>query len=108
MGKFEGNEDEDVAKILHDATMNGMVDEEVGDVTEYGMWSGIMRGVEVIDGELKDAESGGYIVQEDEYGFFSYGEYEDDEELNEEWERILATYDEIDRDIDADAELPED
>jgi hypothetical protein len=88
-GKFEGNEDQDVAEILYDATMNGMQDEEVGDVSETGMWSGIFRGVEVRDGELQDGFSGGYIVQEDEQGFFTYTEFEDDEELEKSWEWIL-------------------
>jgi hypothetical protein len=88
-GKFEGNEDQDVAEILYDATMNGMQDEEVGDVQETGMWSGIFRGVEVRDGELQDGFPGGYIVQEDEQGFFTYTEFEDDEELEKSWEWIM-------------------
>jgi hypothetical protein len=103
-GKFEGNEDQDVAEILYDATLNGMVDEEAGDVQEHGMWSGIFRGVEVEDGELKDGASGGYIVQEDEQGFFTYAEYDTDEELNEEWDRILATYEEMDEESGEDDE----
>jgi hypothetical protein len=88
-GKFEGNEDQDVAEILYDATMNGMQDEEAGDVQETGMWSGIFRGVEVRDGELQDGFPGGYIVQEDEQGFFTYTEFDDDEELEKSWEWIM-------------------
>jgi hypothetical protein len=103
-GKFEGNEDQEVAEILYDATMNGMQDEEAGDVQEHGMWSAIFRGVEIEDGELKDGATGGYIVQEDEQGFFSYAEYEDDDELNEEWNRIMATYEEMDEEAGEDGD----
>jgi hypothetical protein len=88
-GKFEGAEDQDVAEILHDATLNGMHDEEAGDVNETGMWSAIFRGVEVRDGELQDGFPGGYIVQEDEQGFFTYTEFDSDEEIESSWEWIL-------------------
>jgi hypothetical protein len=120
-GKFEGNEDQDVAEVLYDATMNGMQDEEVGDVSETGMWSGIFRGVEVRDGELQDGFPGGYIVQEDEQGFFTYTEFDDDEELEKSWEWILEQDKETrgeeddddddeddDDEMDAEAELTDD
>lgn len=93
-GKFEGNESEEVAEILYDATLNGMVDEEIGDVQEYGLWTAIFRGVKVENGELLDAEKGGYIVEEDERGFFDYMYFDQNNELEEEWQRAVFNYEE--------------
>ena len=63
-GKFEGNENEEIAEQLSGMTP----DEEAGDVSEMGMWSGIFRGIEIwIDPiKVKGDMPGGYIVQEDE------------------------------------------
>ena len=86
-GKFEGNENEEIAEQLSGMTP----DEEAGDVSEMGMWSGIFRGIEIwIDPiKVKGDMPGGYIVQEDEQGFFTYTEFQADEELEKAWEWIL-------------------
>jgi hypothetical protein len=91
-GKFEGNEDERVAEILYDSTMEGGQDEESGDIQETGIWSALIRGIEVRPGdtpEIQDGFPGGYIVQEDEQGFFTYTEFDSDEKLEESWNYIL-------------------
>ena len=67
-GKFEGCYDQDLAQALHNLSLEGGCDQEIGDVEGFG-WYGLMRDINLQ--KPKD-----YIIQEDNYGFFDYTEYE--------------------------------
>ncbi len=59
-GKFEGCADQRLGKVLY--AMGA--DEECGDVSEVGLWAGLIRG--------KRTEKPSYIVTEDSQGFVDY------------------------------------
>jgi hypothetical protein len=106
-GKFEGNEDERVAEILYDFIMESGQDEESGDIQETGFWSAIFRGIEVRpddEPQIQDGFPGGYIVEEDEQGFFTYTEFDSDEELEKSWNSIL----ELDEKLQSEGETEDD
>jgi hypothetical protein len=98
-GKFEGNENEEIAEILYNLWGEGGADEESGSIQERGIASAIFRGIEVYpegdtrrgadDEPFGDGYEGGYIVEEDSQGFVTYTEFEDTEKMEKAWEWIL-------------------
>lgn len=64
-GKFEGCSDQDLGETLHGITLDGGCDEELGDVQDFG-WYGLIIGFD---------NGKGYIVSEDNQGFFDYEEF---------------------------------
>lgn len=90
-GKFEGADNIEFAKALHELTMDGMVDDEVGDVNAFG-WFGLIY----LDGfDIKEDGKPivGVIVSEDENGFFTYHSYHTDKELVDDWDEIEQQHD---------------
>jgi hypothetical protein len=100
-GKFEGNESLEVSEYLYETTMNGLVDDEIGDVESFG-WHALVTGIDddldlldVITGNIPDNLvdlKPAYIVSEDNNGFFTYGEFESSDEARAEWKDITQEY----------------
>ena len=84
-GKFEGNEDEELAEKLYNCVQEGWTEEEIGSVQESG-WFGVVEH----DGVR-------YIVNEDDQGFFGYQLY-DAEEWNELYDGYYDDIEEYDDD----------
>ncbi len=90
-GKFEGNESKEIAEKLYEMLNAGMADEEAGDISEMGWYSALFSGILLdADGNELESEEGGYITDEDEQGFFTYTEYDTNDELEKTWQNILA------------------
>jgi hypothetical protein len=81
-GKFEGNENEQLAELLHEASLNGELDEEIGSVDELGWYGRFIDRVDLFY----------YILNEDSQGFFSYEQYPDLPSMNQAWEEIESMY----------------
>ena len=77
-GKFEGCADDRLAKALYDITMCGC-DSDCGDVSESGWYGLILH------------RGHGYIVFEDEQGFFGYDYYEEKEEAQTQYDAIESS-----------------
>jgi len=92
-GKFEANESEVLSEELYKITMEDGCDETIGD----GHWFGIIRNIDKPNMEAflvselhHDIEvNWHYIVDEDEQGFFTYKGYNDLDEVNAEWAKIM-------------------
>jgi hypothetical protein len=104
LGKFEGGLYID--QYAFDITLDG-VDDEIGDVSEQGIWYGkIYRGTETVYSLIKKrmdddedkmtpeeeeylADVIGIIVSEDDQGFVNVDYYESDEDLKKDWDKIV-------------------
>ena len=104
LGKFEGGLYID--QYAFDITLDG-VDDEIGDVSEMGIWYGkIYRGTDTIYSLIKEkieddedkltpeeeeylADVIGIIVSEDDQGFVNVDYYESDEDLKKDWDKIV-------------------
>ena len=60
LGKYEGNESQLTAEVLHRASLDGTIDEYGECDGPYG-WNGLILGKRY-----------GFLIHEDNYGFFSY------------------------------------
>ena len=63
-GKFEGNESELVAQVLYDVVGNSGTTDEYGECDGPYGWNGLILGKRY-----------GFLVTEDNYGFFRYSWY---------------------------------
>lgn len=79
-GKFEGNKSLAISKYLYSIVQDGTQDEQFGSV-EDSLWEALI-----------DADEVGYIVTEDNLGFFSYTEYPTVEEARSKYMADLAAY----------------
>lgn len=78
-GKFEGNESLEISELLHDIVSDGWFDDQLGDVETFG-WHALITDVKALSHydmhwPIKDVKDA-YIVSEDNYGFFTYKEFE--------------------------------
>lgn len=73
-GKFDDSQDE----MAYNAGLDGC-DSETGDVSEYGVWYGLLRD---FDGFA------GVIISEDSQGFVSCAYYENSDDLSQDWQEI--------------------
>lgn len=87
-GKFEGNEDRQVAEDLFSLTIGGWYNEQFGNIDEDGMWEALLTNVTV-----KSGKASNYIVTEDNQGFFTYKEYPIEKEAWTRYFADLAAYD---------------
>lgn len=89
-GKFEGNYSDRFAKAIHQTFGDGMGDEELGDVQDFG-WYGKL---DVSHYEIK--EDGypiiGVIAMEDNSGFFTYISYSTRKVFEKDWKQIEKDY----------------
>lgn len=84
-GKFEGNEDQDLAERLYANVRDGSMDDQFGSVDELG-WYGLVADYENEDDRL-------YIVEEDSNGFFTIVfEHEDEDVVKRQWARMVDEY----------------
>lgn len=108
-GKFEGNESLEVAEFLNDIAGSGMTDDQIGDVESFG-WHALITDLDWFKtrddlqgysnsgmtwdelGNLKDALKPAYIVLEDNNGFFTYREFDSNDEARAEWKAITQEY----------------
>ena len=100
IGKFEGNFNCNFGEALHQATLEGGTDDDLGDVEGFG-WYGKMN--------LKDmniTEDGepiaGVIVSEDNSGFFDYTTYSSEKELDKAWNNIESEYEDFSKESEED------
>jgi len=84
-GKFEGCQDEVLGERLCTALNEGWAEDEIGDVAELGFYA-----IVELDGVK-------YIVAEDNFGFFSYWEYD-----SRDWDNIVANYEEFYQEVEED------
>ena len=116
VGKFEGGLYID--QYAFDITLDG-VDDEIGDVSEQGIWYGkIYRGTDTIYSLIKAkieedeekltpeeeeylADVIGIIVSEDDQGFVNVDYYESDEDLKKDWDKIVDDMSEDDEEESA-------
>lgn len=82
-GKFEANESLEIAEALYSYSLGGFVDEQFGSVDENGYWEGLIQN-HIMNGPLMKP---GYIVIEDNLGFFTYQIFDSHEEA---WSKYLA------------------
>ena len=84
-GKFESCGNQALAEKLHETSLNGCNNEELGDVSTFGFYALIL-----------DYENGkSYIVSEDNDGFFDYREYDNRIAACYDWAGIMAAYEEF-------------
>jgi hypothetical protein len=83
-GKFEACNDQILGEYLHGLSLDGCLDNELGDVEDFG-WYGLLIDI----GENKKS----YIISEDNNGFFTYQEYLDREVCIENWQKLENEYD---------------
>ena len=83
-GKFEGNESRLIARVLYDLCGVSGYDEQCGDVQELG-WYALFRGKKY-----------GFIVYEDNNGFFDYTIYDSVREAEQDWRIIEETMERMD------------
>ena len=93
-GKFEGNSDQDLARVLYDLTLDGY-DQALGDVQDFG-WYGLI--LHVIKGNLSKGRS--YIVHEDSQGFFNYTEYKNKQSALVAWAKLESEYADFEAGVD--------
>ena len=79
-GKFEACENQELAEILHNETLESFCTEECGSVQDIG-WFGLL-----------EHEGSWYICEEDENGFFTYETYATEEEARIIWQEIEDSY----------------
>jgi hypothetical protein len=84
LGKFEGNDDQDLGEALYEITLDGNCDDDLGESESFG-WYGLIL-------EYDNGKS--YIVSEDSQGFFDYQEYETTDAAKKHWAKIQDAYDE--------------
>lgn len=87
-GKFEGNIHQGLARYLHELSMDGQYWEQTGTTTEPPfVWQALME-IDVenaVEFPFYDQLQRGYIITEDEHGFFSYVGYDTFDEAAEVW-----------------------
>jgi hypothetical protein len=81
-GKFEGNQDQELAARLYDISLYGCC-ESIGDVESFGFYTLIID-----DGK-------GYIGYEDSQGFWTIMEYESVKDAEDNFARISSEYDDF-------------
>lgn len=100
--KFDSALDEYVYRV----SLEGGCDDEVGSVSEQGLWYGLMRGhggsvftnnnpmMESLTPEDREVltNTNGIIIMEDSQGFVTTWLYEDPEELEKDWNEILQKH----------------
>lgn len=89
-GKFEGSANPGLADHLYEITMDGMCDEELGDVDGFG-WYGLIL-PEDSPLPLAATAQTSYIVSEDSQGFFDYEEYATPALARKAWAKLEAEY----------------
>jgi hypothetical protein len=95
-GKYEGNEWLSVAEYLDSICGNGMYEEQYGDAEESAGWNALVfvdplslpEEYPMVAGKLKPA----YIVNQDNNGFFSYTEFDSEDEARDKYRADLAEY----------------
>jgi hypothetical protein len=85
-GKFEACEDQDLGEALYQLVNDGGCDDELGDVQDFG-WYGLVL--------PDDAGNAGYILFEDNNGFFEYQGPYTALEVNDLWRDLQAQYQEF-------------
>ena len=91
-GKFEGNPSRTISEVLHDWTLDGSIDAELGDVEGFG-WYGLIVEISPKDTVICALWGKSFIVHEDNQGFFDYTEYETEKTAREDWEALESDYD---------------
>ena len=79
-GKFEACENQELAEILHNETLESFCTEECGSCQDMG-WYGLL-----------EHENRWYICETDNDGFFTYETYETEEEARITWQEIVDSY----------------
>jgi hypothetical protein len=92
LGKFEGCADSKLAERLYSITMESGQDDEIGDVQTFG-WYAIIKNLGGI-GKFKS-----YIVNEDNYGFFTYTEFNTVKEAGAEFHSLVSDYEQFESEI---------
>ena len=92
VGKFEACQDNKLGEYLHSLTLDGCLDRELGDVETFG-WYGLLLSVNGMKS---------YIVNEDNYGFFTYTEYDLQDKALSAWSQLEAEYQEFEDNIEED------
>lgn len=99
-GKFEGGLVID--EYVYSLSVGGSVDEEAGDISEYGLWAGLMYG-SLLDEHSADEfklsndereflkTRAGAIITEDDLGFVTVKYFEGPTELEEAWEELFSS-----------------
>jgi hypothetical protein len=97
-GKFEGRGGGTTAELLYQLVMISGQNDELGDVESFG-WYGLFEfpdGVYVIEDEADTPEdvdpTMGFIVDEDNSGFFSEQSFDDLKKLKKAWSRLEDEY----------------
>ena len=87
-GKFEANENQTIAEKLEKITLNGFHDNELGDVENFGWYALILNFKEFNFQTIGKS----YIVNQDNYGFFTYTEFETENEAQKAWSELENEY----------------
>jgi len=98
-GKFEGNESLAVSEALYEIVNDGFADGEIGDVSTYGIWYGLIREPLVGNREARYVvlTALAYIVNEDEHGFFGYTAYDSLAEAEHDWQHLSHSFEAVDK-----------
>jgi hypothetical protein len=98
-GKFEGNESLAVSEELYRIVNEGFTDQEVGDVSTYGIWYGLIKkpSDSWVSGGQTHLDDTTYIVSEDEQGFFGYTAYASSDEAAHDWLHLSHSFEAVDK-----------
>jgi hypothetical protein len=99
LGKFEGNYNATFARLLNEASIDGTLDGELGDVETMG-WYGYMD-LSDLNIKEKGVPVAGVIINEDSNGFFGYTSYPSMEKLRKEWDSLEKEEDDMQEDESA-------
>ena len=99
-GKFEGNESLAVSETLYEIVNDGFADGEIGDVSTYGIWYGLIlmpAPVDTREARYRNLTAPAYIANEDEHGFFGYTAYDSLAEAERDWQHLSHSFEAVDK-----------
>lgn len=99
-GKFEANDSLEISEYLHDISLNGWQDASLGDVEGFGFYELITNANRRVG--APQGTKAAYICHEDNNGFYTYHEFDTNDEARIIWRTdVEGAYEEFVRESDA-------